>query len=168
MVPNARSIVSMGNFSSPVVWLGLLGILLTIILVLRKVPGALIISILLLTIAGLFLPGAALHSRITPLPHSLLSWPNSISPIFLKLDLAYSWRHPGQSIPIVLALFFSDLFSAMAVLLAIGSSMALRSVVSGLGPNTAHAADSVSDESAPQGVSMDIHEIPPPAHKSSK
>jgi AGZA family xanthine/uracil permease-like MFS transporter len=126
VVPNARSIVSMGNFSSPVVWLGLLGILLTIILVLRKVPGALIISILLLTIAGLFLPGAALHSRITPLPHSLLSWPNSISPIFLKLDLAYSWRHPGQSIPIVLALFFSDLFSAMAVLLAIGSAAGLN------------------------------------------
>ena len=59
-------------------------------------------------------------------------------------------------------------FMLVAVLLAIGSSMALRSVVSGLGPNTAHAADTLSDGSAAPGVSMDVHSIPAPVHKSSK
>jgi adenine/guanine/hypoxanthine permease len=126
VVPNPRSIVSMGNFSSATVLLGLAGILLAIILVLRKVPGALVISILVLSVAGLFLPGKVPHSRITPLPHAVFSWPNSIGPVFLKLDLAYPWHHPGQCIPIVLALFFSDLFSAMAVLLAIGSAAGLN------------------------------------------
>jgi adenine/guanine/hypoxanthine permease len=126
VVPNPRSIVSMGSFSSATVLLGLAGILLAIILVLRKVPGALVISILVLTVAGLFLPGKVPHSSITPLPHTLFSWPNSIGPVFLKLDLAYPWHHPGQCIPIVLALFFSDLFSAMAVLLAIGSAAGLN------------------------------------------
>jgi AGZA family xanthine/uracil permease-like MFS transporter len=126
IVSNPRSIVSMGDFSSATVLLGLAGILVAIILVLRKVPGALVISILVLSFAGLFLPGVAPHSKITPLPHAVFSWPNSISPVFLKLDLAYPWRHPGQCIPIVLALFFSDLFSAMAVLLAIGSAAGLN------------------------------------------
>jgi adenine/guanine/hypoxanthine permease len=126
IVPNPRSIVSMGSFSSATVLLGLAGILLAIILVLRKVPGALVISILVLSVAGLFLPGVAPHTKITPLPHAVFSWPNSIAPVFLKLDLAYPWHHPGQCIPIVLALFFSDLFSAMAVLLAIGSAAGLN------------------------------------------
>ena len=60
------------------------------------------------------------------------------------------------------------LFMLVAVLLAIGSSMALRSVVGGLGPNTARASDSVSDGSAAPGVSMDVTAIPAPAHKASK
>lgn len=125
VVPNPRSIVSMGDLTSPAVGLGLAGILLAVVLVLRKVPGALVISILVLSVVGLFLPGPAPHSKITALPHAFVSWPNSMDPVFLKLDLFYFWHHPGQSIPIVLALFFGDLFSAMAVLLAIGSAARL-------------------------------------------
>lgn len=126
VVPNPRSIVSMGDLTSPTVILGFVGILLAIIMVLRKVPGALVISILVLSVVGLFLPGVAPHSKITPLPQSFFSWPNSIGPVFLKLDLLYFWHHLAQCVPIVLALFFSDLFSAMAVLLAIGSAARLN------------------------------------------
>lgn len=125
VVANPRSIVSMGDLASPPVVLGFAGILLAVVLVLRKVPGALVISIVVLSVAGLFLPGAAPHSKITSLPHAMVSWPNSIAPVFLKLDLFYFWHHLGQCIPIVLALFFGDLFSAMAVLLAIGSAARL-------------------------------------------
>ena len=126
IVPNAHSIVALGQFSSPVVLLGFAGILLAIVLVYRRVPGALVISILALTAAGLFLPGANPGSRITELPHSILSLPNSIAPVFLKLDFRYVWQHPAQCLPIVLALLFSDLFSAMAVLLAIGAAAHLN------------------------------------------
>jgi AGZA family xanthine/uracil permease-like MFS transporter len=126
VVANPRAIVSMGDWTSPTVVLGFAGILLAVILVLRKVPGALIVSILVLSVAGLFLPGVAPHSKITALPHAVVSWPNSIAPVFLKLDLAYFWLHLGQSIPIVFALFFGDLFSAMAVLLAIGGAAHLN------------------------------------------
>ena len=125
VVANPRSIVSMGDLTSPTVVLGFAGILLAVILVLRKVPGALVISILVLSVAGLFLPGVTPHSKITPLPQGLISWPNSMAPVFLKLDLLYFWHHLGQCTPIVLALFFGDLFSAMAVLLAIGSAARL-------------------------------------------
>jgi hypothetical protein len=61
------------------------------------------------------------------------------------------------------------LFMLVAVLLAVGSSMALRSVVSGMGPNSARASDSLSsDGTAPAGVSMDVNCIPAPGstHKS--
>ncbi len=126
IVPNPHSIVALGQFSSPIVLLGFAGILLAIVLVYRRVPGALVISILALTAAGIFLPGTTPGSRITELPHSILSMPNSIAPVFLKLDLRYVWQHPAQCLPIVLALLFSDLFSAMAVLLAIGAAAHLN------------------------------------------
>ncbi|MGN6371035.1 MAG: hypothetical protein ACTHN5_22500 [Phycisphaerae bacterium] len=59
------------------------------------------------------------------------------------------------------------LFMLVAVILAVASSMALRSVVGG-GPNTARASDSTSDGTAPPGVAMDASatSIPAPGHKS--
>jgi hypothetical protein len=59
------------------------------------------------------------------------------------------------------------LFMLVAVLLAVGSSMALRSMVTGLGPNTARASDATSDGTAAPGVAMDINSIPA-SHSKSK
>ena len=126
IVGDPHALVALGSFTSPVVLLGFGGIVLAIALVYRRVPGALVISILALTVAGLFLPGATAGTHITSLPSSALSWPNSIAPIFGKLDLLYPLQHPAQSLAIVLALLFSDLFSAMAVLLAIGAAANLN------------------------------------------
>jgi AGZA family xanthine/uracil permease-like MFS transporter len=117
---NPRSIVGLGHVASPTFLLALAGIVVAIVLVRKSVPGALMWSILAVTVAGFFLPGEAGHPRITPLPTHLFSWPNSITPVAFKLDLGWFWHHLSQSIPIVIALFFTDIFSAMAVLFAIG------------------------------------------------
>jgi AGZA family xanthine/uracil permease-like MFS transporter len=117
---NSRSIVGLGHVASPTVLLAFAGIIIAIVLVRKNVPGALMWSILAVTVVGIFLPGEAGHPRITPLPTHLFSWPNSITPVAFKLDLGWFWHHLGQSIPIVIALFFTDIFSAMAVLFAIG------------------------------------------------
>jgi AGZA family xanthine/uracil permease-like MFS transporter len=121
IVANPHSIAALGNFGSARVLLGFAGILVTIVMVNRGVRGALILSIVLITAAGMFLPGIAPGTRLTPMPHQVFDWPHSIAPLFFKLDLAYPLRHVGQSIPIVLALLFADLFSAMATLMAIGA-----------------------------------------------
>ena len=121
VVANPRSIVGLGNMASPTVLLGLGGIVLTVILVARKVPGALILSIVAATLVGLLLPGTNGHAHITDMPQHLFSRPNSMMPVAFKLDLGYVWHHPSQSIPIVLALLFTDLFSAMAVLFGVGA-----------------------------------------------
>ncbi|HXM13450.1 MAG TPA: NCS2 family permease [Terriglobales bacterium] len=121
IVANPHSIAALGNFGSARVLLGFAGIVVTVIMVNRGVRGALIVSIALITTAGMFLPGITPGAKLTPLPHQIFDWPHSIAPLFLKLDLSYPLHHPGQCIPIVLALLFSDLFSAMAVLMAIGT-----------------------------------------------
>jgi hypothetical protein len=51
------------------------------------------------------------------------------------------------------------LFMLVAVMLAIGSSFALRSLVSGLGPASAQAADSPPDDASP-GQGLNITSIP--------
>jgi AGZA family xanthine/uracil permease-like MFS transporter len=121
IVANPHSIAALGNFGSARVLLGFAGIVVTVIMVNRGVRGALIVSIALITTAGMFLPGITPGAKLSPLPHQIFDWPHSIAPLFLKLDLSYPLHHPGQCIPIVLALLFSDLFSAMAVLMAIGT-----------------------------------------------
>ena len=125
LVASPRSIIGLGNLASPTVLLGLGGIVVTIIFVARKVPGALILSILLATVVGFFLPGVNGHGHITDMPAHLFSRPNSMLPVAFHLDLNYVWRHPSQSIPIVLALLFTDLFSAMAVLFGVGARAGL-------------------------------------------
>jgi AGZA family xanthine/uracil permease-like MFS transporter len=120
IVANPRSIAALGNFRSPSVLLAFAGIVLTIVLVNRGVRGAMVLSILLITIAGMFLPGAT-GAKLTPIPHQVFGWPHSIAPLFLKLDLVYPLQHLVQCVPIIFALLFSDLFSAMATLMAISA-----------------------------------------------
>src|SRR6185369_6071323 len=56
IVKNDATYVSHGDFSSGPVALCLAGILLTAILVARRVPGAIVVSIAVITIAGLVVP----------------------------------------------------------------------------------------------------------------
>ena len=118
---NPKTVIALGHFDSPGVLLAFLGIIFLTWMMLKKVPGAIVLSIFALAILGIFLPGAKPGTMITPLPAHIIDWPNSIAPLFLKLDFGYFWQHMGQCIPIVLALVFSDLFSAMAVLVAVGT-----------------------------------------------
>jgi adenine/guanine/hypoxanthine permease len=120
VVSNPHSIVSLGHFSSPIVVLGFAGIVFTIVLVNRGVRGALVLSILALTLIAMFLPGSTPGTKLAALPQQVFGWPHSIAPTFLKLDLLYPFQHPVQCIPIVFTILFADLFSAMGVLMAIG------------------------------------------------
>jgi len=57
------------------------------------------------------------------------------------------------------------LFMLGAVILAIGSSFALRAVVTGLGPNSAHAADQSPDQSSDQSPDQSpaVDNLPAPS-----
>jgi AGZA family xanthine/uracil permease-like MFS transporter len=120
IVANPATISGLGNFNEPLTLLAFFGIIGTVVLVFRRVPGALVLSILGLTVLGLFLPGAAPHTAITQTPARFFDWPNSMGKVFLHLDLGYFWMHPKQCFPIILAILFGDLFSAMGTLLAVG------------------------------------------------
>ena len=67
---------------------GIAGILLTAILVARRVPGAIVISIAVITLLGLLVPASG-GGHVTRLPTHLLSAPASPAPVFLKLTFHF-------------------------------------------------------------------------------
>jgi adenine/guanine/hypoxanthine permease len=119
IVANPATFVALGDLTKPAPWLVIIGIILTAILIARRLPGALILVIVLLTIIGLFVPAADGSGPLTKHPESIFNWPSSLAPTFLKLDLAYFWQHLLISIPLVLALLFVDLFDNMGTLIGV-------------------------------------------------
>ncbi|HWI62686.1 MAG TPA: NCS2 family permease, partial [Symbiobacteriaceae bacterium] len=90
VVKNTATAVSMGSLTSPGVLLAIGGLILMGILLARQVKGALVIGILLTTIAGFFVPGAEAGTTVTHWPGwgnlvSLPSW-EVFSKGFLQLD----------------------------------------------------------------------------------
>jgi len=109
-VPGAP--VRLGNIAQGPVLLAAAGFLLTVVLMARKVNGALLYGIVATTIGSVLL-------GLTSVPASLVSLPPSLSPIFLKLDIAGTLQ-PGV-FPIVLVIFMMAFLDTIGTL--IGLSM---------------------------------------------
>ena len=119
VAPDPNTFVKAGALSSPPVLLALGGIVLTAVLVWRKVRGAMILAILALSVIGLFLPAPGGEGRLTKLPATLISLPASLAPSFLKLDLGYVFSNFVVLLPALLALLFVDLFDNMGTLIGV-------------------------------------------------
>lgn len=109
-VPGAP--VKLGNIAQPAVLLAVSGLLLTVVLLAKKVNGALLYGIIATTIGSVVL-------GLTSLPASPVSLPPSLAPILLKLDLAGTLQ-PGV-FPIVLVIFMMAFLDTIGTL--IGLSM---------------------------------------------
>ncbi len=123
IVANPATLVGLGDLSQPGPLLVLFGIILTAVLIVRKVRGAIILSVLVLTLLGLFLPTAAVpgaaRTMITHAPDHLFSLPASLGPTFLKLDLTYLFTHFATALPLLLTLLFVDLFDNVGTLIGV-------------------------------------------------
>jgi len=110
-------IPSIVNFQDPVTLVALIGLIVTIILMLRKVKGAMLMGIVAATVAGIFIGG------LTKMGAGGITFAiPSVEPTFLKLDL--SWLiDPIQVVkllPIVLAFILSDTFDTLGAFLGTG------------------------------------------------
>jgi AGZA family xanthine/uracil permease-like MFS transporter len=99
--------------------LATLGLALLALMMKRGIRTSMILSILAITVVGWFLPGSE-HGHVTAWPTGILSWPASMSPLFGKLDFGYPFRNFRTSMPILLALLFTDVLSTMAAQVALG------------------------------------------------
>ncbi len=78
IVANSATMVGMGDLTKPEVALFGLGVLFTCVLVARKVPGGIMLSMAVIALIGLFLKDER-RQEITQLPASAFSWPASLS-----------------------------------------------------------------------------------------
>ena len=123
IVANPATLVGLGDLSKPGPLLVGFGILLTAVLILRRVRGAIILGVLVLTLIGLLLPGPlganGAPTTLTVAPHGLVSAPASLVPTFLQLDFAYGFTHFNRCLPLLLTLLFVDLFDNVGTLLGV-------------------------------------------------
>jgi AGZA family xanthine/uracil permease-like MFS transporter len=119
IVADPATYVAHGDFSSPPVALCLAGIALTAVLVARRVPGAIVIGIALVTLAGLFVPAGA--STVTVKPAAFFSLPDSPAPLMLHLSFGFlgSWTKMHHALPIILTLLLVDMFDNIGTLIGV-------------------------------------------------
>ena len=104
-------LVSLGNFSEPTTQLALLGLLLTSVLLIKKVRGAMLIGIMTITLIGA-LTGLISYTGV-------MSSPPSLEPTFLQLDVLGALQF--DLIIIVFTFLILDLFDTIGTLIGVAS-----------------------------------------------
>jgi adenine/guanine/hypoxanthine permease len=115
VVPNPATLVSLGNLSLPEVQTACLGMLLTLVFVIRRVNGAILLGILTTALVG-FARG------IAHWPSALVSMPHPESTL-LRLDLGGALRL--GLVEIVFMFLFVDLFDNVGTLVGVSEQAGL-------------------------------------------
>ena len=120
IVANPATFVAPGDFSSGPAALCLAGIILMAILVARRVPAAIVISIALVTVAGLFVPDGH-GGTVTAHPTAIFSTPASPGPVFLKLTFHFLTNSTAffAALPLILTLLLVDMFDNIGTLIGV-------------------------------------------------
>ncbi|MEA3207776.1 MAG: adenine/guanine/hypoxanthine permease [Chthoniobacter sp.] len=124
IVANPATLVTAGTLGAPRVLLVLGGIALTAVLHHRRVKGAIVLSVIALTLAGLAIPAAG-GGMLTQWPEQIVAAPASLAPTFLAFDFGYVFAHWREALPLVLTFLFVDLFDNMGTLIGVCARMGL-------------------------------------------
>lgn len=100
----------LGDIGSPEALLTLIGFLIMSVLLARNVRGHLVIGIVITTIIGI-------PMGLTQMPTSIFSFPESIAPVTMKLDILDALKL--AYFPFILAFFVPDFFSSLGTMLGV-------------------------------------------------
>ncbi len=109
IVKNDAVLVGLGAMSKTVL-LGLVGLLLIVILEIRKIKGSILIGILATALLGMVM-------KISPFPGGFVSMPPSMAPIAFKLDIVGALKVSLWAS--IFSFMFVDLFDSLGTLLAV-------------------------------------------------
>lgn len=113
-----ETFVTHGVLGAPPVLLCLAGILLTVVLMIRRVPGGIILSILAVTLIGLVVPDGR-GGTVTRLPGHFVSLPTSMGDTFMQLSLGYFTEDFLKASTVVLTLLLIALFDNVGTLIGV-------------------------------------------------
>ena len=125
VINNASTCVSLGDVKTVPVALALIGTIITLVLVIRKVKGALLVGILITWILGIICQLAGVYvvdveaGVYALIPTGLISAPPSIAPIAGKLS--FSGISIFDFIVVIFAFLFVDLFDTLGTLIGVST-----------------------------------------------
>jgi len=111
IVASDATLLTLGDVVQPTVGLAALGFLLIAVLSLRQVPGAILIGVMAVTLAGLGLGLVEFQG--------LVSLPPSMAPTFMALDIAGAFD--VAMISVIIAFLFVNLFDTAGTLLGVAT-----------------------------------------------
>lgn len=127
VVANESTFVAIGNFSDPTVLLALLGILITLLLVIRKVPAAVFVGMVITALIGI-VAGTVFHIEGMPsLPDGSFITTNfhmEGAGAFMN-GFGELFADPAKSLVMIFSFLFVDFFDTAGTLVAIGSKIGL-------------------------------------------
>jgi adenine/guanine/hypoxanthine permease len=109
VVAHPATLVAFGDLKNPVAYLMLLGFVLIVALNYRRIIGATLIGILVVTVIGL--PFGLAHFS------GIVSLPPSIAPTLLQLDFSRVWE--GTFLIVVFSILFIDVFDNAGTLIGV-------------------------------------------------
>ncbi len=112
IVSNDATLVAIGDFGSPNVLLGSLGLVLCFVFYAYRIKASFILAIAITSIVGWTF-------GIGTLPTSVLSMPASISPIFLELDILSAMTL--SLLPVIITFLITDMFDTLGTLTGVGT-----------------------------------------------
>ena len=112
VVSSPGTYVGLGELTSRPVLLVLFGVVLSAILMTRKVPGAILLGILATALLGIPL-GIVKY-------HGFLAAPPSLAPTFLKLDIIGAFK--SGFFTVIFVFFFLDMFDCVGTLIGVSSA----------------------------------------------
>ena len=115
VVGSEATLITLGDLHTPPVVLASLGFLLIVVLDRFRVPGAILIGILAVTVASFFFDGNEFRG--------IFSTPPSVVPTFLKLDIKTALT--GGFLNVVLVFFLVELFDATGTLMGVAKRAGL-------------------------------------------
>jgi AGZA family xanthine/uracil permease-like MFS transporter len=125
IVANQSTYVAMGSLKSPAVLLTLAGLLLTPVLVVRRVPGALIVSIALITLVGFLVPLND-TKMVTTAPAAIVAWPKWPASTFAAFDFGWLFSNFILALPILFYFICAEFFSTLGTLIGVTGAANLR------------------------------------------
>ena len=140
----APVLLTTGELATPAALLTLAGLVGTIALLALRVPGAIFLMILTVTVFGLWLPSAD-GTPITTAPERIIDIPAGLGDLWLALDPGYLWLHLPSVFPALLTLVFLDLFSSLVAMNAMCQRAGLADAAGNmLQPRRGLAADALA------------------------
>lgn len=120
IVAHPATLVAHGDLAAGPAALCLLGIGVTGILLARRVPGAMVIGMLVVTVAGLFIPAGG-GKTVTQMPTAIFGLPASPEPVLLKLTFGFLGNANGLllALPLILTLLLVDMFDNIGTLIGV-------------------------------------------------
>ena len=117
VVANARvNALTLGDFSGHGAVVALIGLAVAFALHQRRVPGGILLGIVVATLVGIPL-------GVTKIPIHLFGIPNGIGPVVLKLNFLEALK--PRLLPYLFAFFAAEFFSTMGTTLAVGGKAGL-------------------------------------------